>query len=143
MSFLEELKFSTSQVEAKPGKLDRFGTTFGKNPDFGLFHHSMLRGGADFLTQSRGDAKTREGRRRHSELEIRATIAWKLNIGHGTWDLHFMFRIPIHSVLLGFVAQLVHWRGQIWKPIFEHQNPPRSVRGLKLGVTHLAFDRTL
>jgi hypothetical protein len=46
LSFLQELKFSTSQVEAKPGKFDRFGTTFGKILEFGLFHNSMLRGGA-------------------------------------------------------------------------------------------------
>ncbi|HSG73072.1 MAG TPA: hypothetical protein VLA12_21845, partial [Planctomycetaceae bacterium] len=45
LSFLQELKFSTSQVEAKPVSFDRFRTTFGKILEFGLFHHPMLRGG--------------------------------------------------------------------------------------------------
>ncbi|HSG70325.1 MAG TPA: hypothetical protein VLA12_07910, partial [Planctomycetaceae bacterium] len=60
LSFLQELKFSTSQVEAKPVSFDRFRTTFGKILEFGLFHHPMLRGGAVFLTQSRRDAKQRK-----------------------------------------------------------------------------------
>jgi hypothetical protein len=82
LSFLQELKFSTSQVEAKPGKFDRIGTTFGKIPESGLFHIVMLRAGAVLSTQSRQDAKQCKGRRSAEGSRIRAEVVLTLSIGH-------------------------------------------------------------
>ncbi|HSG73489.1 MAG TPA: hypothetical protein VLA12_23940, partial [Planctomycetaceae bacterium] len=64
MWFLEDHKFTSSQVRKNPRDLIDFGriwTTSGNISDFGLFHIRMLRGGRWILTQRREAAKTRKG----------------------------------------------------------------------------------